>query len=94
MKLTIDKKIGRHHTELARKVVKNLQLQEHNLKVLSKNDILHFTKGRFVVRIPTNMIENEAWSDIRFLFQSILKSAPQVLNTGSENTWGPEGPDY
>ena len=94
MGIVIDKKLSDIQAEMALRVVNSLNLRDYNLEIMVDNDILLFTKGRFVVRVPIDMIKKEAWSDIRFLFKSVLESSPLVFNTGADNTWGPEGPDY
>lgn len=94
MGVTIDKKLTKDQVEMVHEVVNNLNLEDYNLEIMVDDNILLFTKGRFVVRVPTDMIKKAAWSDIRFLFKSVLESSPFVFNTGACNTWGPDGPDY
>ncbi len=94
MGIVVDKKLNDIQVEMAQRVIDSLNLKDYNLEIMVDNNILLFTKGRFVVRVPIDMIKKEAWSDIRFLFKSVLESSPLVFNTESCNTWGPEGPDY
>ena len=94
MGIVVDKKLNDTQVEMVHRVIDSLNLKDYNLEIMVDNNILLFTKGRFVVRVPIDMIKKEAWSDIRFLFKAVLGSSPLVFNTGACNTWGPEGPDY
>jgi len=48
---------------------------------------IEFKTGFRVVSVPTQLIKNHQWADIRHLFRAHLDSSPQLSNTGSPNQW-------
>ena len=74
----LDKTLTEEQKTMACKVLDVLKLD--NLKVIVKNQEMYFIQDRRVVHIPLSLIVNENWTDIRFLFRSILKSQPSIWN--------------
>ena len=79
--------------ECAQKVLAHFPLD--NLRILAtvgpdNQACLLFAQDRRVVTLPLELVEQEDWGSIRFLFSSILGDAPVSTNHGSLNVWSGE----
>ena len=74
----LDDQLTEQQKKMACKILDAFHLD--NFKVIIKDQVLHFIQDRRVVHIPLSLISKESWTDIRFLFRSILKSNPSVWN--------------
>ncbi len=82
----IDSKMPVERQEQARRILETLHVD--NLKVTYKNKCLVFERDRRVVSVPQDLIEQERWSDIRFLFRATLNSENSLWNRGADaNDW-------
>lgn len=84
----IDSKMPTVQQEQARKILEELKLD--NLKVYfdAKTKLLVFDRDRRVVSVPVTLIEENLWSDIRFLFRAILNSQNSLWNRAADdNDW-------
>ena len=74
----LDSQMTEQQKKMACKILDTFQLDK--FKVIAKDQHLHFIQDRRVVHIPLSLILNEKWTDIRFLFRSILQPCPSVWN--------------
>jgi hypothetical protein len=84
----IDSKMPAVQQEQARSILEELKLD--NLKVYfdTKTQLLIFDRDRRVVSVPLNLIEQNRWSDIRFLFRATLNSQNSLWNRAADdNDW-------
>lgn len=86
----IDPKIPGDLKKTAELIINELQLQNAYLRVRYNEKLkqLSFTQDRRVVEVPLVLFDENKWSDIRFLFRSILTSPPSTWNrTADTNDW-------
>lgn len=74
----LDAQLTEQQQALASQVLEALQLD--NMKVVAKDQSLHFIQDRRAIHVPLSLIQQARWPDIRFLFRSILQSGPSVWN--------------
>ncbi|MES2769241.1 MAG: hypothetical protein V4596_08850 [Bdellovibrionota bacterium] len=84
----IDSKMPALQQEQAKKIL--IELKVDNLKVHfdAKSNLLVFERDRRVVSVPVKLIEENLWSDIRFLFRATLNSQNSLWNRAADdNDW-------
>jgi hypothetical protein len=84
----IDSKMPVSQQEQAKKILKELKLDELTIHFDEKAKLLVFERDRRVVSIPLKLIENDLWSDIRFLFRATLNPQNSLWNREADaNDW-------
>lgn len=84
----IDSKMPSAQQEQAAKILTELKID--NLKVHYDANAKHlvFERDRRVVTVPVKLIEENLWSDIRFLFRATLNSQNSLWNRAADdNDW-------
>lgn len=88
MAILIDSKMPEAQQEQARKILEELKVDNLAVKFDSKIKALVFERDRRVVSVPLKLIEENLWSDIRFLFRATLNSQNSLWNReADDNDW-------
>lgn len=84
----IDSKMPSVQQEQAKKIIEELGIDNVKVHFDSKAKLLVFDRDRRVVSVPLKLIEEDLWSDIRFLFRAILNSQNSLWNRAADdNDW-------
>lgn len=84
----IDSKMPEVQQEQAKRILLELKVQDVRVYFEEKSKLLVFERDRRVVSVPLKLIENDLWSDIRFLFRATLNSQNSLWNRAAdENDW-------
>jgi hypothetical protein len=84
----IDSKMPATQQEQAKKILTQLKVDDLAVHYDEKSKLLVFERDRRVVSVPLKLIENELWSDIRFLFRATLNPQNALWNrTADDNDW-------
>ncbi len=84
----LDSKMPLELQEKAKKIISQFGLE--NLKVYHdpKSSAIIFEKDRRVVSVPVVLVDENKWSDIRYLFRATLESGNSLWNRNAEhNEW-------
>jgi hypothetical protein len=85
----IDSKMPSELQVQAKKIIQQFGLENMKVHFDSKTKSLVFDMDRRVVTVPVELIEQEKWADIRFLFRAILESSNSLWNRAADdNDWG------
>ena len=84
----IDSKMPEKQQDQAKRILQELKVDDLTVHFDEKTKLLVFERDRRVVSVPIKLIENELWSDIRFLFRSTLNPQNALWNRAAdENDW-------
>jgi hypothetical protein len=84
----IDSKMPAAQQEQAKRILVELKVDDLAVHYDEKAKLLVFERDRRVVSVPVKLIEDELWSDIRFLFRATLNAQNSLWNRAAdENDW-------
>lgn len=84
----IDSKMPVEQQDQAKKILNELGVDDLKVRFDAKSKLLIFERDRRVVTVPVTLVEEEKWSDIRFLFRATLNSQNSLWNRAADdNDW-------